>query len=488
MLLRLLHPARNHLCAVAAVAVATAFALTAALLFACTGCATPGQPPAHNLLLITLDTTRADALSCNGHPRPTTPQLDSLATAPGSTLFDFAIAQAAVTPVSHASIFTGLDPHHHGLRVLHGLRNNRLEAEQTTLAEIWRRAGGETGAFVSAYPTTAAFGLDQGFDHFDADFPGADGSGLVSKNGVVNTGSAQRGARETTDAAISWLRKAAPRADRHPIFTWVHYFDPHDTTVIPPQEELHALLNGPFRPRGRARADMLRAVYECETNYMDRHIGRLFAAWRDLGLADNTVVVVVADHGEGLGDHGWWSHGILYQEQIRVPLLLHLPGVESAPRVSSLVRTTDILPTLLDACAIAPGLRPAVDGLSLLPAMQSGATAEPRSAYSESVNLLTYGRPDDAAQIDAKDDKLYSLIHADGRKLIFHQLRPEKSQLYDLRTDPRERHNLAAEQTAELEAMITELRSMNALSEIMPGQTQSDPEHLKKLRSLGYVE
>src|SRR4030095_7715569 len=161
--------------------------------------------PSRNLLLVTLDTTRADRLSCYGYDRETSPRIDAFAR--DATLFDLAIAQAANTPVSHASILTGLDPYHHGLRVLHGRAGNRLAESLTTLAEVWRQAGGETAAFVSAFPPTRAFGLGQGFDLFDERFlvPGAT---PVDSDGIVNTGPNQRRSDETTRAALKWL---APR-------------------------------------------------------------------------------------------------------------------------------------------------------------------------------------------------------------------------------------------------------------------------------------
>ena len=142
---------------------------------------TKALKPAMNVVLITLDTMRADRLGSYGYKKNTSPNLDKLASE--SVQFDMAIAQAAVTPVSHASILTGLNPYNHGLRVMHGLVTNRLPEEQQTLAEVWQSLGGQTAAFVSAFPVTAAFGLDQGITHFDANFQQADGKDLVSKYG-----------------------------------------------------------------------------------------------------------------------------------------------------------------------------------------------------------------------------------------------------------------------------------------------------------------
>jgi len=387
--------------------------------------------PKLNLLLITLDTTRADRLGLYGYDKPTSPNLDALAGE--STVFDFAIAQAAVTPVSHASILTGLDPYHHGLRVMHGLTDNRLGKEQVTLAEVWKRVGAQTAAFVSAFPVTATFGLDQGFEVFDENFPSSDGKGLVSGSGIVNAGKSQRRADEVTKAAIAWLRNKADR-DR-PLFMWVHYFDPHDPLLLPPKEELQRLLVNEFQPASEKQEDRLRAIYDCEVYYMDVYIGKLLNEFKKLGLWEKTLIVAVADHGEGLGDHNWWTHGILYQEQIRVPLIVHVPAIKGGKRIKSLVRTIDIVPTVLEAAGIAPEDRPDMDGTSLIEAIHKGKTKEARYAYSDSINMLTYSSPGLSDRRDIKDDKLYCLVQ-DGYKMIYHQLRPEESELYNLSEDP----------------------------------------------------
>ena len=154
-----------------------------------------------NIMLITLDTTRADHLSCYGYATQTSVNLDRLATK--GVLFSHAIAQAAVTPVSHASILTGLNPYTHGLRVMHGLSENRLAQTRVTLAEILREVGYHTAAFLSAFPVTERFGLDQGFDTFDADFLKDPPEKLVTGNGFVNTGKNQRHAGITTDRALA---------------------------------------------------------------------------------------------------------------------------------------------------------------------------------------------------------------------------------------------------------------------------------------------
>ena len=446
-------------------------------LYVGTGGPTAARPRMH-VLLITLDTTRADRLGCYGYTKQTSPCLDELAKQ--AVQFDLAIAQAAVTPVSHASILTGLDPYHHGLRVLHGLVENRLAEEHETLAETWQKVGGQTAAFVSAFPVTAAFGLEQGFEHFDDRFPQADGKGLVSPDGTVNTDMSQRRADKTTEAAIAWLDSNAD-PDR-PLFMWVHYWDPHDPYILPPQTVLDK-----FEPASQSRDDLLRAIYDADVFYMDANLGRLLEAFRRRGFWDNTLVIVVADHGEGLGDHDWWTHGILYQEQIHVPLIIRAPGIKGALRISSLVRTIDLMPTILEVVGVSPEFWPNMDGESLLEMMQTGRTGRQRLAYSDSVNMLTYGRPDTADKRDHKRDKLYCLMDK-THKLIYHQLEPDKTEFYNLQTDPGETTNLAASRPPALQAMMKQLEALEAFSNIMPGMTPSDLERLKKLRDLGYVQ
>jgi len=436
------------------------------------------SPPKMNVLLITLDTTRADRLGCYGYNKPISPNLDQLAAE--SAVFELAISQAAVTPVSHASILTGLEPYNHGLRVLHGLVANRLDDNCITLPEVWQKSGGQTAAFVSAFPVTASFGLHQGFDHFDAQFQQADGQGLVSQKGTVNTGKSQRRANATTTAAIEWLEKKAN--PKKPLLMWVHYFDPHDPFLLPPEHILNK-----FHSVSEKKDDLLRAIYDCEVFFMDSQIGRLLEAFKTRGIWDNTIVVVVADHGEGLGEHNWWTHGILYQEQIKVPQIIRIPGMREGRRITSLVRTIDLMPTILDMTEISPSLWPEMDGISLRDAMSTGHTKEELSAYSDSVNILNYGRWDDARKTDHKYDKLYCLIQG-NYKLIYHQLKPEETEFYDLSTDPKELNNLTPSNLPEMHALITRLKGLSALSDIMPGMTSSDMERVRKLKSLGYVQ
>jgi arylsulfatase A-like enzyme len=439
--------------------------------------------PTLHVLLITVDTMRADRLGFDGYARPTSPQLDALAQQ--STVFAQAIAQAAVTPVSHASILTGQNPYRHGLRVLHGHVANRLEESAQTLAEVWRAAGGQTAAFVSAFPATASFGLDQGFDHFDAQFQQSDGKGLVSPTGVVVTGMSQRGADETTRAAIDWLRDRDVR--RKPLFLWVHYFDPHDANLTPPPEWLNAQLASAFPPASARKDDYLRAVYDAETCFMDAQIGRLVREFQRRGLWEHTLLVLVGDHGQGLGDHNWWGHGILYQEQVRVPMFIRWPGVAAGQRVDDLVRTIDLMPTILEAAGVSAQLYPVMDGISLGSAIHTGRVEPAREAYSESVNMLTYGRPDSPNLSDPKTDKLYCLMTGD-HKLIYHQLRPEETEFYDLAADPLEEVNLASVRPAAMDSLTRRLEALAAFSPIMPNMTTTDYERLERLRSLGYIQ
>lgn len=437
-----------------------------ALLLVLAGCAPPEPKP--NVLLITLDTTRADRLGCYGYDKDTTPRLDALAAR--GLLFESAISQAAVTPVSHASILTGLNPYSHGLRVLHGAYENRLADRHVTLAEILREEGWETAAFVSAFPVTEAFGLHQGYDTFDADFLVEGTDALRGERGEVNTGQNQRRGDETTDLALEWLE-----AREAPFHLWLHYFDPHDDKVIPP-DEVMAKYGG--LPR-ETRARLLR-LYDIEVEFMDAQVGRVLEALDRRGELENTLIVVVSDHGEGLGDHDWWTHGVLYQEQVRVPLILAGPGIPAGRRSDALVSTTDIVPTLLALCGI-EGAR--TDGEDLLVAA-NGRRDSRSTAYADSVNILTYNFAPGIS--DKKDDMLFCVVQ--GRwKYIHHLARPQESELYDLETDPKELRNLAADRPE----VVARLRELAVGGGHVP-ETQLDhngmsTEDIERLRSLGYV-
>jgi arylsulfatase A-like enzyme len=429
----------------------------------------PGQT---SVVFITLDTTRADALSCYGNPKRTTPRLDALAAR--GTLFHNAMAQASVTPVSHASIFTGQNPYTHGLRVLHGVKENRLPESAVTLGEVLLDAGYRTGAFLSAFPVTTRFGLQQGFESFDEDFLDAANEMTVTEQGIISTGLVQRRADETTDRAIQWLEATADE----PFFLWVHYFDPHDPALLPPQEFMRKFGRPPTDTR-----EKLRAVYEMEVTYMDQELGRLLEAVDgSMGLG-NVIVVVVADHGEGLGQHDWWTHGKLYQEQIRVPLIVHVPGMPEGLETRSLVRTIDIMPTVLEAAGIELSRWPTMEGRSLLPLLR-GETDTERHAYSESVNMLFYQVM--ATISDNKDDMLFAVIDRDW-KYVHHLLREDESELFHLLRDPAEETNLYSSNPEEVERMRALLRATDFVPEVQPNVAEMSPEDIARLKALGYV-
>ena len=403
------------------------------LLLSPVACLQAPSPPPRNVVLITFDTTRADAMGAYGADAAATPVFDALAAR--GTLFLEAQAQAAVTPVAHASILTGLNPYNHGLRTLHGNRLYHLPESVPSLATRLRQLGYETAAFVSAFPCTQRFGLDQGFELFDADF-GAAPEARIGAAGNISTGMAQRDAAATTEAALKWL---AGREDERPFFLWVHYFDPHDPLLRPPAARQEVFMDGfprfaemedaLTRDPERFVADYvkdpdlmrrwLRRLYQAEVSWADEQMGRLFDALEVNGGMEQTVVAVTADHGEGLGDHDWWGHGILYQEQLKVPLVLAGPGVPSELKVSERVRHVDLAPTLLQLAA-GTAFAGRVDGISLLPLMtrrasggEPGAGERPGPAYADAVTLMRYGAVFDPGVTEVRDDQLYAWIDSD---------------------------------------------------------------------------
>ncbi|ANM28456.1 hypothetical protein ABI59_00665 [Acidobacteria bacterium Mor1] len=429
-----------------------------------------------NVLLISLDTTRADYLGCYGRPGGVTPNLDRLAAE--GIRFERAYSTAGITPVSHASLLTGLNPYRHGVRVFFGAASHYLEADHPGFASLLGDAGYRTAAFVSAYPASERFGMHHGFERFDTGVSDSvmqqDMSRLPPKDGVWAdraAAAAQRRADATVDRILDWLEGG----DDRPFFLWAHFFDPHDTQLVPPVSWLDRFDVRPREPGAAKR------VYVPEVAFMDHHIGRLFAALRESGAYENTLVVVTADHGQGLGDHGWFPHRILYQEQIRVPLLMRLPDGPRGKVVSPTVRSIDVLPTVLEALQLPLPLD--LDGAPLQPVIDGREGA--RVAYAEALNTLDVFAP--RALPEVHRDRLFAV--ADDRwKLIYHHDHPQRSELYDLVEDPGELRNLFADRPDQAARLLEEIRSRDAMyvEIIEPGERE--PEVFEKLRSLGYVD
>jgi arylsulfatase A-like enzyme len=218
---------------------------------------------------------------------------------------------------------------------------------------------------------------------------------------------------------------------------------------------------------------------------MDEHIGRVFDALESTSRIEDTVVVIVSDHGQGLGDHGWWTHGILYEEQIKAPLIIRAPGMPPGRRVRHLVRTIDIAPTIMDLVGLDGGGPPYPDGASLVP-MLEGETPDPEYvAYADSVNMLTYRTASGYA--DEKHDMLFAVT--DGKwKYIHHLIREDESELYDLTRDPRELDNLYAARPEAVEWLLADLVARGFQPDHAQGQGGMSPEDIERLRSLGYLK
>src|SRR5215210_3643950 len=319
-----------------------------ALLLALTAPALPAAPAVANkktlpnLVLITLDTTRADHLGASGYRQAHTPNLDALAAR--GTRFARCDTAAPITLPSHATLLTGLFPPRHGVR-----DNGTfvLAPKLETLAERLAARGYDTAAVVSAVVLARRQGLGQGFRIYDDD---------LEEGYAAGTLVAERPAEATTAAAL-----AAPKGLRPPFFLWVHYFDPHEEYRPPTRFADRA--KGPHR------------LYDGEISYMDEQIGELLKK-----LPPGTDVVAVGDHGEMLGEHGEQTHGLLLNRGVRrVPLIVAGPGVPAGRVSDCLVRTADVTPTLLALAGVAA---PGLDGQSLLP-VPAGKTCS-RQTYTES--------------------------------------------------------------------------------------------------------
>jgi arylsulfatase A-like enzyme/Tfp pilus assembly protein PilF len=396
--------------------------------------------PRPNLLLITLDTTRADRIGCYGYAPARTPALDALAAS--GVLCERACTVAPLTLPAHASLFTGLYPAENGVRT-NG--RGRLDDSLPTLADVLRRQGYDTAAFVAAFVLDSKFGLARGFKTYDDDIAGDESGGDALLR--------QRTGEAVVDAALAWLGR--PRSA--PFFCWVHLYDPHA-----PYLDHTDLFGDEFAGR----------PYDAEIAYDDRQVGRLLEFLKTRGLDAGTLVVVVGDHGEGLGQHVEQTHGsTLYDVTMRVPLLFRLPGrLASGRSVPGNISLVDVFPTVLELLGLKAA--PRMSGRSVKAALE-GATK------SES---LCYGATDEPFLIDGWSP-LRSLT--DGR---WKYIRTTRVELYDLASDPQELHNLAEndpDRTREMESHLAEFESrLVPRAEV---QVQISGAERRALASLGYT-
>jgi arylsulfatase A-like enzyme/Flp pilus assembly protein TadD len=416
---------------------ALAGVLAGLLLAGCSADA-PGPVPregAPNVLLVSVDTLRADRVGAYGASFGATPTFDALAAA--GLRAEKALSPVPITLPAHATLLTGLYPPRHGVRH-NGIF--RLAAEQVTLAERFRDAGYATGAVVGAMVLEARFGLAQGFDRYDDHF----GSDRANATGYL-----ERPAREVTAAALRWLDEV-----ERPFFLFVHYYDPHADYAPPPE----------FAARFPGRP------YEGEIASVDAAVGELLAGLRARGRLEGTVVAVTADHGESLGEHGERTHSYtLYDATLAVPLILQGPGVPSGRTLPGVVSTASVAPTLLRLAGLAPFAES--DGEDLV-ARAEAPPASGGDAYAETL----------ATQLDHGWAPLYAL-----RTPQHHFVRAPRPELYAVREDPHELRNLlpgsAPPEAAALDAAISARLAGSAPLRTAP----VDAETKQQLRALGYA-
>jgi arylsulfatase A-like enzyme/Flp pilus assembly protein TadD len=392
-----------------------------------------------NVVVVTLDTTRADRIGCYGNRDVETPNLDALCR--DGVVFDNATAVVPLTFPSHSSIFTGLLPPHHGVRDNGGFF---LDQDRTTLAERLKEAGYATGAFIGAWVLESRWGLAQGFQEYDDRFQ-------LSKYKIISLGTVQKPGDEVMDGALRWLEEH--QAERY--FAWVHLYDPHAPYEAPE----------PFASR------YPKNPYLAEIAYTDQVVGRLLSWLRDRGQLDRTIVVVTGDHGESLGEHGEGSHAyFIYGSTTHVPFIVRTPwGL--AGRRAARVSGVDVLPTVLDLVGLPP--EPGIDGRSLVRLLFDPEARLDRPAYSETYfTRYHYGWQ----QLRSLRDERYTYIDA-----------PEP-ELYDVTDDPGESKNIYKMFSARAEPLRLALEALaKSASAKAPERQALDPETLQRLAALGYV-
>ncbi|MGA1840177.1 MAG: tetratricopeptide repeat protein [bacterium] len=396
--------------------------------------------PRYNLLLITIDTLRADHLGCYGYNKVKTPAIDSLAKE--GVLFTRAFTPVPVTLPSHVSIMTGQYP------IQHGIRNNGnfiLGPDATTLAEVMKAQGYRTGACIGAFVLDSLFGLDQGFDFYDDSLPKEGAAAILLEN--------ERRAEAVTQAGLNWLEKNKDA----PFFLWLHYFDPH-AIYLPPN---------PFKEEYKGN------LYDGEIAYTDSCIDNLLQGMEKLELKERTIIILTSDHGEGLGEHGEPTHAIfIYDSTLQIPLIIRDPGgTLPSGKINAMVTTLDIFPTILDLLDLSSKeINLKFEGKSLMPLIIKKVDSLHSEILCESLYPeLNFGW----SRIEGVRTPEWKYVSAP---------RPE---LYNLIEDPKETKNLFPQTTNVWQDKLTALKA--ALGPEKESAVSLDDQVRQRLESLGYV-
>ncbi len=405
------------------------------------GLAPPSRDP--SVLLITLDTVRADRLRCYGYSRIETPNIDQLSA--DGIRFESAYAHVPITLPSHAAILTGTYPMHNGVR---DFTSSGLPLGVPTLAEVLRDHGYRTAAFVSSFAVNSMWGLNRGFEVYD------EGLGVIS-GGPRDPFMLVRRGDKTVDRLLEWLGNVGAQ----PFFAWLHLYDAHSPYRAPE----------PYRSRYAGRP------YNGAIAFDDGQVGRVISRLREMGVYDRTLVVMVSDHGESLGEHGEAEHGFfIYNATLRVPLIIKLPGKTTKARVvSKPVATLDLAPTIAQ---VSNAKSDSFQGSSLLRWIdQPGVASQEEGIYAESL----YPRNSFGWH------ELRAWITPDWKYIDAPQ-----AELYELKRDPGERSNIIAGNpalAASFRGKLDEFKRKFDAREKSVSEAHLNPEVLEKLRSLGYV-
>lgn len=444
------------------------------------------DPARPSILLITLDTTRADHTSAYGYARPTTPRLEELVKR--GIRFDAAYAPMATTLPSHATMFTALLPRSHGT-----LKNGIVvDGRLPMLAEVLAKNGYRTAAFLSSFVVAERFGLARGFGTYDDDFEKGQCKWDVGRwEGHEITDDFCRRGNLTRARSEKWLeangylgpepKPGSEAAQAPPFFLWLHFFDAHNP-YDPPAEQ-RAL----FPPLGGPPSDLDRdiAAYDAEIHFADQEMGKLLDRLAAAGHLDDTLVIVAGDHGEGLMQHGWMLHGLqIYEEAVRVPFVVRWPAkLPVGKKIAEPVQLADLMPTVLELAGLAmPQMERKPDGQSVAAALRGNTKLDSRRAVL--LQRRSYARGWERG-VAMKGEK--HAVRVGSWKYI--EAKDENTfELYDLASDPGEKRNVFADKPEERASLASTLQGWLSSPLTSTAPRGVSEEDARRLEALGYVQ